>query len=470
MTTINNYQFSDGSNKPLIFPPDYIQIVYDALSNNNTYAILNKSSNILSPQQLNDEEYICNLLKKQYPNLFEIKKDLFEDNENTHNKFTKLLIPVEDQLQYGSCFVHPIQTALEIILLKNKFKYYQKISSKELLEYKKILIYDRPSRIFINYISERLTTLYTQYNIIVQGGYSILPLLATCIHGVSPETAYTYPTILTYDNFIWFLEEYNKYKNDNTYIIDKPMDNMIKEAYTKIIYPPDSYLMSMGKSIFPELKITSTISPMTKKIMEDSNKVINYIKNMIDEQVPIYLGFNIFNNFTNLYFINNVASDFIQNNKHYIIDMPLYGKGQFTKLQTIEGSNTFYLYGNFNTRITLDDILNITVPQEYNGPLITGQYSVYQIYKDKILVGNNLITNFIDTKIYELPSDVYVLLNNIGAHAVTIVGYDDKLRTILIRNSWGASWGSKGYASMPYDFILNGIGNNIFWSSLYTIE
>lgn len=98
------------------------------------------------------------------------------------------------------------------------------------------------------------------------------------------------------------------------------------------------------------------------------------------------------------------------------------------------------------------------------------QYSVYQIYKDKILVGNNLINNFIDTKFYELSSEIYVLLNNIGAHAVTIVGYDDKLKTILIRNSWGASWGNQGYASIPYNFILNGIGNNIFWSSLYTIE
>ncbi len=40
-----------------------------------------------------------------------------------------------------------------------------------------------------------------------------------------------------------------------------------------------------------------------------------------------------------------------------------------------------------------------------------------------------------------------------GGHAVLCVGYDDKMQSVLVRNSWGASWGLKGYFWMPYDYI-----------------
>jgi C1A family cysteine protease len=35
-------------------------------------------------------------------------------------------------------------------------------------------------------------------------------------------------------------------------------------------------------------------------------------------------------------------------------------------------------------------------------------------------------------------------------HAVAIVGYDDAEARYLIRNSWGTSWGKKGYGYFPY--------------------
>ena len=38
-------------------------------------------------------------------------------------------------------------------------------------------------------------------------------------------------------------------------------------------------------------------------------------------------------------------------------------------------------------------------------------------------------------------------------HGMVIVGYDDKLRSFLVRNSWGADWGNKGYCYIPYEYI-----------------
>ena len=60
-------------------------------------------------------------------------------------------------------------------------------------------------------------------------------------------------------------------------------------------------------------------------------------------------------------------------------------------------------------------------------------------------------------------------------HAIVAVGYDDnkKIRNtrcnsetkgaLLIRNSWGTTWGDKGYGWMPYDYVLNKLALD-FWS------
>jgi C1A family cysteine protease len=43
----------------------------------------------------------------------------------------------------------------------------------------------------------------------------------------------------------------------------------------------------------------------------------------------------------------------------------------------------------------------------------------------------------------------------LGGHAVMAVGYDESVKRVLVRNSWGADWGIKGYFTMPYDYISN---------------
>jgi len=49
-----------------------------------------------------------------------------------------------------------------------------------------------------------------------------------------------------------------------------------------------------------------------------------------------------------------------------------------------------------------------------------------------------------------------------GGHAITAVGYDDKLYggIIKFKNSWGKYWGKNGYGYLPYEYI-----NDFLWDA-----
>ncbi len=52
----------------------------------------------------------------------------------------------------------------------------------------------------------------------------------------------------------------------------------------------------------------------------------------------------------------------------------------------------------------------------------------------------------------------------IGGHAVVGVGYDDTRQWFLIRNSWGAGWGLKGYFTLPYAYVADASLAGDFWT------
>lgn len=58
----------------------------------------------------------------------------------------------------------------------------------------------------------------------------------------------------------------------------------------------------------------------------------------------------------------------------------------------------------------------------------------------------------------------------IGQHAVVAVGYDDSRRCIKVLNSWGSSWGDRGYFYMPYDFIKDPRFCFDFWKITFASE
>lgn len=52
----------------------------------------------------------------------------------------------------------------------------------------------------------------------------------------------------------------------------------------------------------------------------------------------------------------------------------------------------------------------------------------------------------------------------VGGHAVLAVGYDDVAQRFIVRNSWGAKWGQKGYFTIPYTYLLTGSLALDFWT------
>jgi C1A family cysteine protease len=51
-----------------------------------------------------------------------------------------------------------------------------------------------------------------------------------------------------------------------------------------------------------------------------------------------------------------------------------------------------------------------------------------------------------------------------GGHAVLAVGYDERTQRFIVRNSWGTSWGKRGYFTMPYPYLLQSSLSRDFWT------
>lgn len=95
----------------------------------------------------------------------------------------------------------------------------------------------------------------------------------------------------------------------------------------------------------------------------------------------------------------------------------------------------------------LEDIKNCI---SNNFPIVFG-FDVFESFEN-LSENNNFIVSF--PQINE---------KQLGGHAVVIVGFNDETKLFKIRNSWGESWGDKGYFYMPYEFVLNQSWCADFW-------
>jgi C1A family cysteine protease len=96
---------------------------------------------------------------------------------------------------------------------------------------------------------------------------------------------------------------------------------------------------------------------------------------------------------------------------------------------------------------------------------LTGIKNVLALSKSPVLMGMTVYNSFesdsvAKTGVMPMPFKGDKVL---GGHAVLAVGYDDSKSVLIVRNSWGASWGDKGYFYMPYAFVNKGFASD-FWT------
>ncbi len=75
-----------------------------------------------------------------------------------------------------------------------------------------------------------------------------------------------------------------------------------------------------------------------------------------------------------------------------------------------------------------------------------------------IIFGINLYKSFDKQRqkgVVPMPSSTEASRESHGGHAMLAVGYADKDRVFIVRNSWGEDWGDKGYCYIPYDYLIN---------------
>jgi C1A family cysteine protease len=51
----------------------------------------------------------------------------------------------------------------------------------------------------------------------------------------------------------------------------------------------------------------------------------------------------------------------------------------------------------------------------------------------------------------------------LGGHAIVCVGYNDTKKLWIMRNSWGSSWGDKGYFYLPYNYLIDDKLSSDLW-------
>jgi len=124
----------------------------------------------------------------------------------------------------------------------------------------------------------------------------------------------------------------------------------------------------------------------------------------------------------------------------------------------------------------IDQFAQKPSPSAYNNALqyqVTSYYRLHTLdeMKHALSSGYPFVFGFVvyesfestttaQTGIISMPQKKERLL---GGHAVVAVGYDDVKKWMIVRNSWGTTWGDKGYCYMPYTYFTSSLSSD-FWT------
>jgi C1A family cysteine protease len=124
---------------------------------------------------------------------------------------------------------------------------------------------------------------------------------------------------------------------------------------------------------------------------------------------------------------------------------PLYPhNSNYTTLPPLNAYQNAKRFKTFNYLFINKDLTSLkSALTNYNVPIIFG-----------ILVYSTFMSSAVSkTGIVPMPNTKTDKI--IGGHCVCMVGYDDSKQLFKCANSWGTSWGDKGYFYLPYSYVTN---------------
>jgi C1A family cysteine protease len=82
-----------------------------------------------------------------------------------------------------------------------------------------------------------------------------------------------------------------------------------------------------------------------------------------------------------------------------------------------------------------------------------------------VIIGFDVYTSFMSATVTRTGNMPYPNTKReklLGGHAVLLVGYDKTKKVFIVRNSWGTSWGDRGYFYMPFN-VINPNMSDDYW-------
>lgn len=82
-----------------------------------------------------------------------------------------------------------------------------------------------------------------------------------------------------------------------------------------------------------------------------------------------------------------------------------------------------------------------------------------------VIMGFHVYTSFMSASVAKTGNMPYPNTKReklLGGHAVLLVGYDKRRKVFIARNSWGTSWGDKGYFYMPFNVVSPNMSSD-YW-------